>query len=165
MTGSAGTILVLTVGGSLAPLESMIREHAGADLGHVYFLASRDLPGQPGSARSLRNETVFEARLCPKCRAVLQPARRMPSLVEATGLSAGQYTIEEVGDPDAFGEIWSAVAAVAADIAARTGDDPGAARPRVLANIIGGTKVMAFTLGLYAARARGHRGHSPDPAG
>lgn len=137
-------ILVLTVGGSCAPLVTAIRSYR-PDL--VCFIASAgpkgsrvtvDGPGRP-------------------CRSGTEDA---PSIVAQTGLSPEQYRVVELSDPDAFTEVYATCWQTLRSLKEEFPD------ARHIADYTGGSKTMTAGLVLAALECGWQlslvRGQRPD---
>ena len=133
------TILVMTVGGSCAPILTALRAYQPS---HVCFCASSgprgsrasvDGPGDPCGDR--RKAT------CPTCgNAFLLGSPKGANIVTQAGLREPAYSISELEEPDAFREcymtIWERLAKLEAEY-------PGS---RYIADYTGGTKTMTAAL-------------------
>ena len=138
------TILALTVGGSCAPIVTAVRDYR-PDL--VCFIAS-------GGPRGSRVTVDGPGR---PCRGTTEDA---PSIVAQLGLSAQQYRVVEVPDPDAFPEIYASCRNALRELME---EFPGA---HCIADYTGGSKTMSVGLVLAALECGWQlslvRGQRPD---
>ena len=140
------TVLVLTVGGSSAPILSAIRDHQPD---FVAFITSKDqrTPPRPGSYVTVDGSgepcDVRPAVKCPACKAEVSPRQASPSIVARAGLASDAYQIVQI-EPDDLNEAYADVRVLLADMRTRF---PDAA---IVADYTGGTKTMSAALTLAA---------------
>lgn len=141
------TILILTVGGSSAPIVSAIREHHPT---FVAFVTSKDQSGPPprlGSYTTVDGPgepcDVRNAVRCPSCKAEISPRQAKPSIVAQAGLAADAYQIIQV-EPDDLNEAFATLRDLLADLHVRFPHD------KLVTDYTGGTKTMSTALALAA---------------
>ncbi|MEI7644326.1 MAG: TIGR02710 family CRISPR-associated CARF protein [Chloroflexales bacterium] len=140
------TVLVLTVGGSSAPILSAIRDHQPD---FVVFIASKDQPDKPNSGSYVTVDgpgvpcDVRSAVKCPACKAEVSPRTASPSIVARVGLAPAAYQVVQI-EPDDLNEAYADVRMLLADLRIRF---PDAA---LIADYTGGTKTMSAALTLAA---------------
>ena len=124
-------ILVLTVGGSCAPIVKSVRQH-GAD--YVHFVCNADHPqsGRKGSRVVIDGPGM----VCGEDRSDLD----LPNILTQTSLRGGEYDIHEVEDPDDLDECYAVASRVLAEARA---EYPNA---KLLADYTGATKSMSSAL-------------------
>lgn len=139
------TVLVVSVGGSCAPVVNACREY---NPDYIYFLCSGgknpstvvvDGPGDPcGDNRTVR---------CPGCGGTVPLGNpKGKSIVHQLGLGADRYEKVVVKDPDDLKALFRELEGVQQSIGARF-QVPAV---RVVANYTGGTKTMSVALALVA---------------
>lgn len=133
--------LILTVGGSDEPLVSAIKHHRPD---FIYFICSRNKPGQPGSSEVVDGpEHVTQKGLCcPHCKNEIKKTEAKPNLISQSGY-AGGYQKVEVEDPDCFDEIYRKIL--------NTMDEARGKGYDIIADFTGGTKIMTAALAMSAA--------------
>ncbi|HOJ62455.1 MAG TPA: TIGR02710 family CRISPR-associated CARF protein [bacterium] len=138
------TVLILSVGGSADPLVHAIDQNRPD---FVYFLCSGG-DTDAASQRLITDEVIqVQKGNCPYCKRAYETRGSNPPIPQQAGLTAEQYAIYSVNNPDDLGEVLRRCEAISLDIATRF-----PARPRVVANYTGGTKTMTLGLGIYALR-------------
>jgi len=121
-------VLVVTVGGSCAPIVNAIRKDR---YDHVYFVCSA---GSKGSEVTVDGDD----KPCKEIR----DGRSDVSIVAQTGLLEGQYSKLLLDNPDDLGQCYKLLRDLRADIKQRFGPEI-----QVVANYTGGTKTMSVALG------------------
>lgn len=132
-------VLIVTVGGSCAPVVTAVRHH-DHEVAHVYFICSSTRPGQPGSRATVDGPGAP----CGKDPAT---GKDLPNIVAQAGLSPARFQVFETADPD---DLAASYTAVEEAYAAALALDP---RVRIRADYTGGTKTMSAAL-LRAATGR-----------
>jgi len=137
-------VLIVTVGGSPAPIIKSIKDYQPA---FIYFICSKnpqgsektiDGPGDPcGDTRKA---------MCPQCNEIFNLGNpKGKSIVVQCGLNENQYKVFTVENPDNLTECYNSVDEIAQDVRKRFGPTY-----EVTANYTGGTKTMSVALAYYA---------------
>jgi CRISPR-associated protein (TIGR02710 family) len=121
----AASVLVITVGGTCAPVVRAIREHAPS---FVCFICS-------GGKKSTRRLIDGRGAVCED----------RPSIVAQTGLAADAYATFEIGDPDELEACYGAVLRALQTAVERSPDGS------IVADYTGGTKTMSAALVVAAS--------------
>ncbi|HSL84327.1 MAG TPA: TIGR02710 family CRISPR-associated CARF protein [Thermoanaerobaculia bacterium] len=140
-------VLVLTVGGSDAPIVNAI-EQTRSDF--VYFLCSGG-ESPRASERTIRErvETERHRPTCPRCDTAFEVPVFAGPITEKAGLAEESFRVECVEDPDVLDQVTGACHRIAEHLKDRFGEPS-----EVYANYTGGTKTMTLGLGLFAYVAR-----------
>ncbi|WP_129678158.1 TIGR02710 family CRISPR-associated CARF protein [Candidatus Chloroploca sp. Khr17] len=144
------TILLVTVGGSSAPVVGAI---AAYQPDYVAFIASKDQPDPPRSGSYVTVDgpgepcDVRPEQKCPHCKTVIAPRQSKASLVAQAGLAPGRYEVVQV-EPDDLNDAYGTLRTVFADLRQRFPQDD------LVADYTGGTKTMSAAL-MLAALERG----------
>jgi hypothetical protein len=146
--GLMKTILICTVGGSLAPVVNAINQNKPD---FVYFLCSKG-QGPAASVKVVNEVTTREERgTCPNCGKSYTKAIPQEPITQQAGLAGDRYRIEAIEEPDDFGAVVAACESIGRHIKQTFSDEP----VRVLANYTGGTKTMSLGLGVFVVIGRG----------
>ena len=143
-------ILLVTVGGSPAPIIRSIKEYHPD---FVYFICSEGpLPRGTEELVDGKGDPCGDKRKarCPKCGEMFflgDPKGK--SIVFQTGLEAHQYRIWTVSDPDDLTECYTKLKEISEEICSRF---PG--ENEIVANYTGGTKTMSVALAYSACLNR-----------
>ncbi|WP_083774258.1 TIGR02710 family CRISPR-associated CARF protein [Ammonifex degensii] len=142
-------ILVLSVGGSCAPVVNACREYRPD---FIYFFCSG---GPKGSTVAVDGEgdPCGDSRTikCPKCKTEIPLGNpKGESIVRQLQLPPGSYEKVEVDDPDDLASCYRKLIELENRIRERFGPDA-----EVIANYTGGTKTMSVALALLAALREG----------
>lgn len=137
------TLLVMTVGGSCAPVVTAIRDYAPDFVAFIVTVGSRgsrsnvDGAGHPcGDPRTLT---------CPDCGAEVRLGDpKGANIITQTDLAENSYTLLELSDPDALPEAYTQIRALLTQLS-----DEREGWRRV-ADYTGGTKSMTVALALAA---------------
>ncbi len=143
-------ILVVTVGGSPAPIIHCVREYRPD---FVYFICSKgSLPKGTEELVNGKGDPCGDKRKaqCPKCGEVFFLGNpKGKSIVSQTGLEAHQYGIWTISDPDDLTECYTRLKEISEEIKRRF---PG--ENEIVANYTGGTKTMSVALAYSACLNR-----------
>jgi CRISPR-associated protein (TIGR02710 family) len=141
-------ILILTVGGSDAPILNAIRQNQPD---FVYFVCTTG--GGPGASDRTLTEGVRQTRksVCAHCKRAFETVDVAGPILAKASLAQDRFAVETVATPDDLDEIVAACERIDQDTERRF----AGADLDVLANYTGGSKTMSLGLGLYAYLTEG----------